>query len=232
MSNQPKQYSFGQKLFAEFLGSVLLLSVIIGSGIMGDALSAGAHALALLANSISVGCALIVLITIFAPISGAHFNPAVTILMFLRKQIDLKNSCSYIIVQIAGAIVGAMLAHLMFDLPIVQTSQTIRTGTGQWIAESVATFGLLATILAGLRFKPDQIPLLVGLYIISAFWFTASTSFANPSVTIGRLYTDTFSGIYPGNVAYFIIAQIVAVPVAIAFDHLCLTPDDSDDTIE
>jgi glycerol uptake facilitator-like aquaporin len=203
-----------RRLVAEALGTAMLVAAVVGSGIMADKLTDDV-ALALLGNTLPTGAILIVLITIFGPISGAHFNPAVTLVFCLRREIDWQTALGYIAVQILGGIAGTLVAHAMFELPIVEFSATARSGTGQWIAELVATFGLVFTILAGLRFRSDAIPWLVGLYITAAYWFTASTSFANPAVTIARAMSDTFTGIAPAGVPGFIAAQLVGMLAAI-----------------
>ena len=205
----------GPRLFAEFLGSALLLATVVGSGIMADRLTSDT-ALALLGNTIPTGAILVVLITIFSPISGAHFNPAVTLVFALRREIEARPAILYVAAQIIGAVLGTILAHLMFELPVLQASAAIRTGGGQWIAEAVATFGLVLIILGGIRSQPSAIPWLVGLYITAAYWFTASTSFANPAVAIARAFTDTFSGIRPVDVPAFIAAQIAGALIALA----------------
>ncbi|NNE59018.1 MAG: aquaporin family protein [Hellea sp.] len=203
-----------RKLFAEFLGTLLLLAVVIGSGIMGETLSGGNVGIALLINAIATGAALVVLIEIFGPISGAHFNPAVTLGFNLQKDISAPHSAAYIIVQIIGAVLGVWLAHLMFDQSILQLSEKIRTSTGLFVAEVVATFGLVFAILAAVRLNPKAVPMIVGLYITAAYFFTASTSFANPAVTIARALSDTFAGIAPVSVLPFITAQIVGAVLA------------------
>ncbi|MEP3639550.1 MAG: MIP/aquaporin family protein [Lentilitoribacter sp.] len=201
-----------QKLGAEALGTAFLLIGVVGSGIMGETLADGNTAVALLANAIATGAMLFVIITVLGPISGAHFNPAVTLAFYLRGDIDAKSAASYVPVQIIGGILGVWATHLMFDQPILQTSQTLhRTGVAQWWSEIVATFGLLFVIFGGLRSKPDAIPALVAMYITGAYWFTSSTSFANPAVTIARGLSDTFAGIYPGHIMMFIAMQIVGV---------------------
>lgn len=205
--------TLSRRLLAEALGTCLLVCTVVGSGIMADALTPDV-ALALLGNTIPTGAILFVLITILAPLSGAHFNPAVSLVMAIRGDLKWADLAPYILAQSLGAIVGSLMAHGMFDLDILQFSQKDRTGTPQWFAESVATFGLLLTILGGIRFRGDAIPMLVGLYITAAYWFTASTSFANPAVTIGRAFTDTFAGINPAHVPGFILAQIVGAVVA------------------
>jgi len=204
-----------QKLAAEGLGTALLLIGVVGSGIMGESLAGGNVALALLANAIATGCMLYIIITTLGPISGAHFNPAVTLAFALRGEIPPGLALAYVGVQIVCGILGVWLAHLMFDLPILQTSATLhRTGPAQWASEIVATFGLLFVIFGGLRSRPDAVPTLVALYITGAYWYTSSTSFANPAVTIARGLTDTFAGIAPQHVAMFIVMQLCAVGLA------------------
>lgn len=217
------------RLFAEWLGTMLLVCTVVGSGIMADRLTDDV-ALALLGNTIPTGAILVVLITLLGPLSGAHFNPAVTLVMALRRHLHPADVAPYIIAQIIGAVMGSLLAHAMFDLPIVQISQTIRTGPAQWIAEVVATFGLLAVILAGLRVNPGAIAWMVGLYITAAYWFTASTSFANPAVAIGRAFTDTFAGIRPVDLSGFIIAQIIGAVIAAAVIGWLYAPMEREDT--
>ncbi|MEO9895648.1 MAG: MIP/aquaporin family protein [Paracoccaceae bacterium] len=210
-----------QKLGAEALGTAFLLIGVVGSGIMGETLADGNTAIALLANAIATGAMLFVIITVLGPISGAHFNPAVTLAFYLRGDIDAKSAAAYVPVQIIGGILGVWATHLMFDQPILQASQTMhRTGVAQWWSEIVATFGLLFVIFGGLRSKPDAIPALVAMYITGAYWFTSSTSFANPAVTIARGLSDTFAGIYPGHIMMFIAMQIIGVIIG----HLILRP--------
>ena len=203
-----------RKLVAEGLGTLLLLATVIGSGIMAENLADGNAAIALLGNTLATGAILAVLITMLGPISGAHFNPAVTMAFLLRREIDPKIAAAYLIFQIAGGLAGAVLAHAMFDVDLVQVSTKARTGMGQWLAEGVATFGLVATILATLRARPSAVAAMVGLYISAGYWFTASTSFANPAVTVARSFTDTFSGIAPADAPAFIAAQFVGAVVA------------------
>lgn len=198
-----------RRLLAEGLGTGLLVATVVGSGIMAEALAGGNVAIALLGNTIPTGAILVVLITLFAPISGAHFNPVVTGIMALRREIEWPLAGAYMLAQIAGGILGTVLAHLMFDLAPIAAGIKPRGGTGQWIAEATATAGLLMTILLGRRARPDMVAMLVGLYITAAYWFTASTSFANPAVTIARAFTPTFAGIAPGDVAAFVAAQVV-----------------------
>ncbi|SDE06566.1 aquaporin [Kordiimonas lacus] len=204
-----------QKLVAEFVGTLMLLATVVGSGIMGETLAAGNDAVALWGNTAATGAILVVLIMIFGPFSGAHFNPAVTLVFFAKGQLTRTEATAYILTQIVAGVAGVMLAHAMFDQAIVQTSLNVRTGTGQWISEGVATFGLLAAILGTVRYRPEIVPYAVGLYITAGYWFTASTSFANPAVTIARSFTNTFSGIAPADVLAFIAAQIVGAFIAL-----------------
>lgn len=202
-----------RKLTCEALGTGILVATVVGSGIMADRLTDDT-AVALLGNTIPTGAILVVLITIFGPISGAHFNPAVTAVFAFRREIGLAMAAGYVFVQITGGILGTWAAHAMFELPILQTSAKIRSGDAQWFSEAIATFGLVATILGGIRFRSDAVPWLVGLYITAAYWFTASTSFANPAVAISRSLTDTFSGIRPLDMPGFIIAELVGAAIA------------------
>lgn len=202
------------KLFAEFFGTLFLLATVVGSGIMASSLAGENDAPALLGNTIATGAILAVLITVLAPVSGAHINPAVTLVFLLRREISLLLALLYILVQIVGGVTGVWLAHTMFEMEIVQLSTQNRGGFAQGLSEFVATFGLVATILGGLRTKPEWIGALVGLYISAAYWFTASTSFANPAVTIARSLSDTFTGIAPINVPAFWGAQFLGAIVA------------------
>jgi glycerol uptake facilitator-like aquaporin len=204
-----------RKPAAEFLGTAFLLAAIVGSGIMAERLSAGNAALALLANSVATGAALFALIHAFAPISGAHFNPAVTFTMAAARAIERAQVLPYVLAQTAGAIVGVWVAHLMFDIPILQTSTHARTGIGQWTGEFVATFGLIAVIENGRRRFASALPAAVALYITAAYWFTSSTSFANPAVTLARALTDTFAGIAPIDVMAFVVAQAIGAIAAL-----------------
>jgi len=197
-----------RRLVAEGLGTALLLAIVIGSGIMGERLAGGNVAIALLGNTLATGAGLVMLITVFGPLSGAHFNPAVTLLFTLRREIPLATASAYILVQIAGAVLGVWAAHLMFAEPIWQVSTKLRDGPAQAFSEAVATFGLIVAILGSIRFRPEATPMIVGLYITSAYWFTASTSFANPAVTIARSLSDTFAGIAPSSAPAFILAQL------------------------
>lgn len=203
-------------LVAEALGTALLVATVIGSGVMADRLSGGSVALALLANTLATGAILVVLITTLGPLSGAHFNPVVSLVMALRRDLPWRRLAPYVAAQIAGGAAGAILANLMFDLAPVTLSDTARGGTGQLISESVATFTLIGAILGGLAFAPQAIPWLVGLTITSAYWFTASTSFANPAVTLARSLSDSFAGIAPASTPGFIIAQLAGALVGTA----------------
>ncbi len=198
-----------RKLMAEGLGTLLLLATIIGTGILGDTLSAGQPGMALLPHALFIGAMLYVLITLLGPVSGAHFNPAVTLIFLLRGEIHIRDALSYVIGQIPAAIVGVWLAHLMFDQTILQIADTERTGLGRWSSEVAATFGLVFVICAGLKSAPAQIPALVGAYIAAALWFTASHSFANPAVTVARMFSDTYAGIQPIDVLPYIAAQVI-----------------------
>lgn len=204
-----------QAYIAEFIGTTALLATIIGSGIMGEQLAGGNVAIALLGNTIPTGAILYVLITILGPISGAHFNPVVSLAMCVSGRMTWQRLAPYIICQVLGAVLGVWLAHAMFDLPILEISTKQRWSTGHWIAEVTATFGLLLTIFGGLRFNVSAIPTLVGLYITAAYWFTASTSFANPAVTFARMLSNTFAGIAPNSVLPFVAAQLLGLGLAL-----------------
>jgi glycerol uptake facilitator-like aquaporin len=203
-----------RRLFAECLGTLFLLAVVVGSGIMAERLSGGNTAIALLGNTIPTGAILVVLILIFGSISGAHFNPAVTLAFAIRKEISPWESVQYVVVQVIGGVAGVIIAHIMFDNPLIDPSTTARTGVGQWAGEFVATFGLVMTILGCLKARPEAVPYAVGLFITAGYWFTSSTSFANPAVTVARGLTNTFSGIDPAHIAGFIAAQLFAAGVA------------------
>jgi glycerol uptake facilitator-like aquaporin len=205
-----------RRLVCEGLGTAFLLAGVVGSGIMAQRLAGGNGALALLGNTLPTGAILVVLILIFAPVSGAHFNPAVSIAFALRRELSWRGATAYIAVQIIGGVIGVWAAHLMFELPVWQVSATARTGAGQWFAEFVATFGLLLTILGCVARTPTAVPYAVGLYITSAYWFTASTSFANPAVTIARSISDTFAGIDPSGAPAFILVQLIGALAATA----------------
>jgi glycerol uptake facilitator-like aquaporin len=205
-----------RRLAAEALGTAFLLAAVVGSGIMAQRLSGGNDALALLGNTLPTGAILVVLILIFGPVSGAHLNPAVSIACALRRDLLWRDTTYYIAAQIIGAVIGVWVAHLMFELPVWQVSLHARSGAGQWLAEFIATFGLVLTIFGCVARAPGAVPFAVGLYITAAYWFTASTSFANPAVTIARALSDTFAGIAPSGVAAFIAAQITGMLAAVA----------------
>jgi glycerol uptake facilitator-like aquaporin len=207
--------SLAQRVFAEWLGTAFLLAAVVGSGIMAQKLAGGNGALALLCNTIPTGAILAVLILTFGKVSGAHFNPAVTIAFTLRGELPWSAGAAYLAAQIFGAMIGVWAAHLMFELPLWQLSATVRTGAGQWLAEAIATFGLLLTIFGCVASAPAAVPYAVGLYITSAYWFTASTSFANPAVTIARSLSDTFAGIAPSGAPGFIASQIAGAIAAL-----------------
>jgi glycerol uptake facilitator-like aquaporin len=211
-------YGLWRRLAAEAAGTALLLAIVVGSGIMGQRLAGGNDAIALLGNTLATGAGLVVLITVLGPISGAHFNPAVTLVFAIRREIPWSRGLAYVCVQILAAIAGVWLAHAMFAEPILQVSAKLRDGPSQGLAELVATFGLVASILGSLRFRPEATPWIVGLYITSAYWFTASTSFANPAVTIARSLSNTFAGIAPSSAPLYIVAQCAG---AVAAAYLC-----------
>jgi glycerol uptake facilitator-like aquaporin len=206
-----------RKLAAEALGTALLLVAVVGSGIMAERLAGGNVAVALLANALATGAALMVLITIFGPLSGAHFNPCVTLYTALNGGVTWPVAALYMLTQFVAAIAGVWLTHAMFALPVLEISSHLRDGPPQWLAELIATFGLLLTIMGGVRFAPTAVPMLVGLYITGAYWFTASTSFANPAVTVARMLSDSFAGIAPISVPGFIAAQLLATLAAWRF---------------
>lgn len=204
-----------RRAVAETLGTAFLLATVIGSGVMAFKLAGGNGAIALLCNTIPTGAILTVLILTFGPVSGAHFNPAVSIGFALRRELPWPSAAIYIVCQVLGAVLGVWAAHVMFELPVWQLSTTVRAGTGQWFAEAVATFGLVLTIFGCLARTPSAVPYAVGLYITAAYWFTASTSFANPAVTLARALSDTFAGIAPGGVLAFIGAQLLGMVAAV-----------------
>ena len=204
----------GRRIAAEGLGSFFLFACVIGSGIMAEHLSGGNDAIALLGNTLATGAILFVLITMLGPISGAHMNPAVSLVAASRGELRWADTAAYIVTQLAFGILGAWAAHLMFDLPTLQLSVKARTGLGQWSGEAIATFGLVLTILGTVRHRPQWMPASVGLYITAAYWFTSSTSFANPAITIARSLSDTFAGIAPANVPMFVLAQLVGAAAA------------------
>ena len=209
-----------RRLLGEFLGTALLLACVVGSGIMGVALAQGNAAIALLANAAATAGVLYVLIVVFGPVSGAHFNPAVSLAMRVRGELGNRALAGYVGAQVLGAIAGVLLAHAMFDLPLLQPGTHVRAGAAQWLSEGVATFGLLLTILLGLRHRPQAVPALVAGWIFAAYWFTASTSFANPAVTIARSLTQTFAGIRPVDVAPFVVAQLLGAGIAVGLVRL------------
>ncbi len=215
--------TLAQRLLAEALGTVLLLATVVGSGIMGVALAEGNAALALLANAAATAGTLYVLIVVFGPVSGAHFNPAVTLVMRLRGELSTAHALAYVLVQVVAAIAGVLLAHAMFGEPLLQPGTRVRAGGAQWLSEAVATFGLVLTILLGARHRPHAVPALVAAWIFAAYWFTASTSFANPAVTLSRALTRSFAGIRPDDVAPFVAAQLLGAGLALAAAQ-CLLP--------
>jgi glycerol uptake facilitator-like aquaporin len=216
-------HSLQQRLGAEFLGTAILLATVIGSGIMGERLAGGNVAIALLGNTIPTGAILFVLITMLAPISGAHFNPAVSAVFAIRREISGADALSYTLAQVLGCIMGVLAAHAMFDEALLQISTKVRAGPSQWLSEWVAAFGLVATILLTLRANSAALATSVGLYITAAYWFTASTSFANPAVTIARSFSNTFAGIRPHDVAPFVVAQLMGAVVAVYVCRWLLT---------
>jgi glycerol uptake facilitator-like aquaporin len=209
-----QNFDLPRRLVAEALGTGLLVATVVGSGIMAESLT-GDVALALLGNTLPTGAILVVLITIFGPISGAHFNPAVSLIFAIKRDLTPRDAALYMAAQVAGGIIGTIIAHAMFALPLLDASLKARTGGAQWLAECVAAFGLVATILAGIRFERASVPWMVGLYITAAYWFTSSTSFANPAVAIARSMTNTFSGIRPLDLPGFIAAELCGAVVAL-----------------
>ncbi|AJD42160.1 aquaporin family protein [Rhizobium sp. SEMIA 4085] len=207
-------FDLPRRLVSEGLGTALLVATVVGSGIMATSLTQDVG-LALLGNTLATGAILVVLITILAPVSGAHFNPAVSLVFAISRSLPKRDFLFYVLAQVAGGAIGTIAAHLMFDLPLVQLSTKVRTGGAQWFSEGVATFGLIAVILAGIRFEQKAVPWLVGLYITAAYWFTASTSFANPAVAFARSLTDTFSGIRPVDLPGFWVAEIAGAVAAL-----------------
>ena len=206
--------SLGKRVAAEGLGSFFLFATVIGSGIMAEALAGGNVAVALLANTLATGAMLFVLITMLGPISGAHMNPAVSLVAAVRRELAWSDAAVYLAAQLGFGILGAWAAHLMFDLPILQLSAKGRTGLGQWTGEAIATFGLILTILGTARNRPHWVPASVALYITAAYWFTSSTSFANPAITVARSLSDSFAGIAPADVPMFVVAQLVGAALA------------------
>lgn len=212
--------SLSQRLAAELAGTAMLLATVIGSGVMGEALSGGNVAIALLGNTLATGAMLVVLITMLGSISGAHFNPAVTAIFAARRELPVSDAAAYVLAQVAGAILGVLIAHAMFDLSMLQLSQKVRSGWAQAFSEWVAAFGLVMTILLTLRARADAVATSVGLYITAAYWFTASTSFANPAVTLARAFSDTFAGIRLADVPMFVVAQLAGAFCALPLVHL------------
>jgi glycerol uptake facilitator-like aquaporin len=200
---------------AEAIGTALLVATVIGSGIMGERLAGGNTALALLGNTLSTGCMLVVLILVFGPVSGAHFNPAVSLVLAALRELSIGRLVSYVVGQLLGAVAGVLLAHAMFEEPLLQVSTHVRAGAAQWLSEIVATFGLVGTILAVARLRPGAAPYAVGLYIAGAYWFTASTSFANPAVTLARSLSNSFAGIAPSSVTGFVLAELAGAALAL-----------------
>jgi glycerol uptake facilitator-like aquaporin len=223
-------FDLPRRLTAEALGTALLVATVVGSGIMAERLTSDT-ALALLGNTLPTGAILVVLISILGPISGAHFNPAVTMVFALKRELTLDEALGYVLAQIAGGIVGTVVAHLMFALPWWEISLKARSGGAQWLAEGVAAFGLVATILAGMKFNKPAIPWLVGLYITAAYWFTSSTSFANPAVAIARSLTNTFSGIRPIDLPAFIVAELVGAAMALILMSWLLRPEGEESAV-
>lgn len=217
------EFDLPRRLAAEALGTAILVATVVGSGTMADRLSDDA-AVSLLGNTLPTGAILVVLITMLGPVSGAHFNPAATLVFWVRRELGARVAIAYVAVQVLGGLCGTVVAHLMFELAPLQVSTTVRTGAGQWLAEIVATFGLVAAILAGIRFRAEAVAWLVGLYITAAFWFTASTSFANPAVAIARSATETFSGIRPADLPAFILCEALGALLASALMGWLLRP--------
>lgn len=221
-------YSLSRKLAAEFFGTAFLLATVVGSGIMAERLADGNTAIALLGNTIPTGAILIVLITMLGPVSGAHFNPAVTLVFALKRSLPGGDALCYVVVQVIAGLMGVWMAHLMFEQSVFQVSLKARAGGAQWFSESVATFGLVVTILATIKARQSAVAVAVGLYITAAYWFTASTSFANPAVTIARGFSDTFAGIRPLDVPWFVAAQLVAAVCALIFCNWLLQSPNQD----
>lgn len=216
-----------QAIAGETIGSFLLFATVVGSGIMAENLAGGNVAVALLGNTVATGAMLFVLITMLGPVSGAHFNPVVTMVMRLRGEITTHRALAYVVVQVAGGIMGVWAAHVMFGLPVIELSTKSRTGIGQWVSEGIATFGLILTILGTVKHRHVWVPPGVAFYIVAAYWFTASTSFANPAITIARAMSNTFAGIAPAHVPGFIAAQIIGALIA-HFAAMVLFPSEDD----
>ena len=228
MRERGEKLGLGRRLTAEGIGSFFLFATVIGSGIMAENLARGNEAVALLANTIATGAILFVLITMLGPISGAHMNPAVSLVVLSRSELGKRDAAAYVAVQVGSGILGAWAAHLMFDLPTLQLSVKARTGLGQWAGEAIATFGLILTILGTGRHRPHWIPASVALYIVAAYWFTSSTSFANPAITIARSLSDTFAGIAPADVPFFILAQLLGAALAALLAKPLFDPHEAD----
>jgi glycerol uptake facilitator-like aquaporin len=222
------KFDLKRRLFAEMLGTAILVATVVGSGIMGERLAGGNDAIALLGNTIATGAILVVLILMLGPVSGAHFNPAVTIALSMRRTFSIREVPVYIVAQVVGGLIGTFAAHFMFELDLVTWSTHVRTGVPQWFAEVISAFGLVGTILACVRFSPTAIPYAVGLFIAAGYWFTSSTSFANPAVAIARALTDTFSGIRPLDVPAFIAAEIAGAMLAALVFGWLLKPGSND----
>lgn len=218
------QFNLARRLTAEALGTFFLLVAIVGSGIMAEQMASGNAAVTLLGNTLSTAAALIVLIMLFGPISGAHFNPAVTLAFLMRRDITPGDAGLYVAIQIIAGVAGVVAVHMMFEQPMVQVSTNVRYGAGQWLGEAIATFGLVMTILGAIRWRPSAVPYAVGLFIAAAMWFTSSTSLANPAVTIARMLTDSFTGIAPGSVVPFLAAEFFAAALAAVFMGWLLLP--------
>jgi len=221
----PDRPSLTRRLAAEGVGSFFLFATVIGSGIMAENLSRGNDAVALLANTIATGAILFVLITMLGPVSGAHMNPAVSLVAASRRELSWADTAAYVAAQFAFGIIGAWAAHLMFDLPTLQLSVKARTGVGQWTGEAIATFGLILTILGTVRNRPAWVPASVALYIVAAYWFTSSTSFANPAITVARSLSDSFAGIAPADVPGFIVAQLLGAASAALLARFLFPPE-------
>ena len=207
-------FNLSRRIAAEFIGTWLLVATVVGSGIMAESLADGNLAVALLGNTLATGAILVVLIVVLGPISGAHLNPAVSLIFVLGRELAVVDAALYVCAQVAGGLAGALTAHAMFDLPLLQVSEHARSGTGQWISEAIASFGLIATILGTRRFRAEMIPVAVALYVVAGYWFTASTCFANPAVALARSITNTFSGIRPLDVPWFVLAEIAGALIA------------------
>jgi len=219
-----------QRLCAEALGTLILVMTVVGSGIMAEQLSGGSDGLALIGNTLATGCILVVLITIFGPVSGAHFNPAVTLTFYFARELSAPAALSYMVSQICGGLTGTFLAHMVFDMALIQIATTERASLPLYVSEMIATSGLLCVILFGRIYRPSSVPLLVGLYISAGYWFTSSTSFANPAVTLARMFTDSFSGIAPSAVPWFILVQLLTAWPVLKFSNWLITAHKTSDS--